>query len=102
MKLAPLLLLLATPAAVLAQDGNRAARFEAQMEQRFAAADANSDGKLTRDEAKAGMPRVYQQFDAIDGTHKGYVTLDDIRATLQTRMAARGAGRGAAGSGGAE
>jgi len=102
MKLAPLFLLLAAPVAVFAQDGSRAARLETQMEQRFAAADANGDGKLTRDEAKAGMPRVYQQFDAIDSAHKGYVTRDDLRAALHTKMAARGAGQNAAGGGGAE
>jgi Ca2+-binding EF-hand superfamily protein len=93
------LLLLALPLAALAQDGGRAAKFEAQLEQRFAAADANGDGQLTRDEAKAGMPRVYKQFDAIDANHKGFVTLDEIRAAVQTRMAARGGGRGGAGTG---
>jgi Ca2+-binding EF-hand superfamily protein len=81
--------LLTLPVAVLAQDGNRAARFEAQLEQRFASADANGDGKLTRDEARAGMPRVYQQFDAIDSGRKGYVTLDEIRAAAQSKFANR-------------
>ena len=63
--------LLASPA--FAQD----ARMQ-QLQSRFEAADTNHDGKLTKAEAQAGMPRVAKNFDQIDATHKGYVTLDDI------------------------
>lgn len=49
-----------------------------QLQSRFEAADTNHDGKLTRAEAQAGMPRVARNFDQIDAGHKGYVTLDDI------------------------
>lgn len=48
------------------------------LETRFAAADVNHDGKLTREEAQAGMPRVAAHFDEIDTTHQGYVTLGQI------------------------
>jgi hypothetical protein len=87
------LLPLALPITAAAQvgAGNRATQLAAQLEQRFATADADHNGQLTRDEAKAGMPRVYQRFDEIDSSKKGYVTLDDIRAVLLTRMSGRGA-----------
>jgi RNase H-fold protein (predicted Holliday junction resolvase) len=88
-------ILFALPFAAHADGGqsSRAAQFEAQLSQRFTAADTNGDGRLTPDEAKAGMPMVYRQFDNIDSGHKGYVTKDDILAAMQQRMMARGAGR---------
>jgi hypothetical protein len=49
-----------------------------QVETRFAAADVNHDGKLSRSEAQAGMPRVATYFDAIDTGHHGYVTFEQI------------------------
>lgn len=51
-----------------------------QIDERFAAADKNKDGKLTLDEARAGMPRVADNFDKIDSQKRGYVTLDQIKA----------------------
>lgn len=53
-----------------------------EVAKRFAAADKNGDGRLTRDEAKAGLPRVAKNFDTIDKEKKGYVTLDEIKAAL--------------------
>lgn len=80
--------------AVLAQtaDAGRAAQMQAGLKKRFAAADANGDGQLTREEAQGKMPRVYQHFDAIDATHQGFVTLADIQAYA---VAQRGARKGA-------
>lgn len=51
-----------------------------QIEEKFKAADKNSDGKLTLEEAKAGMPRVARAFSKIDVNNQGYVTVDDIKA----------------------
>lgn len=51
-----------------------------QIDERFAAADKNHDGKLTLEEAKAGMPRVAANFDKIDTQNRGYVTVDQIKA----------------------
>ena len=51
-----------------------------QIDERFAAADKNNDGKLTLDEARAGMPRVADNFDKIDSQKRGYVTLEQIKA----------------------
>lgn len=50
---------------------------------RFAQADLDHDGKLTREEARRGMPRVYASFDRIDRAHKGYVTVEEILAALK-------------------
>ena len=53
----------------------------AKLEASFKKADTDSDGTLTRDEAKA-MPRVAKHFDAIDGDKDGTVSLDEIRASM--------------------
>jgi hypothetical protein len=55
------------------------------LAQRFAAANVTHDGRLTREQAAAGMPNVARQFDAIDTAHKGYVTLEEIRAFMAQR-----------------
>lgn len=57
----------------------------ATLKTRFAAADKNGDGKLTRDECEAGMPRIYRGFDKIDADSKGYITLDQIIAFVASR-----------------
>ena len=78
------------PAAVFAQaDAGRAAQMQAELQKRFAAADTNADGQLTRDEAKGKMPMVYKHFDDIDAAHKGFVTLADIRAYAMAQRAAK-------------
>lgn len=68
-------LALATPQA-FAQESFR----DRQIDERFAAADKNHDGKLTLEEAKAGMPRVAANFDKIDTQKRGYLTVDQIKA----------------------
>ncbi len=50
-----------------------------EIAERFAAADKNHDGKLTLEEAKAGMPRIAAAFDKIDTEDRGYVTLEQIQ-----------------------
>ncbi|MGQ0578668.1 MAG: EF-hand domain-containing protein [Betaproteobacteria bacterium] len=50
-------------------------------EERFKAADANADGMLDREEAKA-MPRVEQNFDAIDANKSGTVTGKEIHVYM--------------------
>ena len=57
---------------------------------RFAAANVTNDGRLTRQQAAAGMPLVAQNFDAIDIDGKGYVTLAEIQAFMAQRRAAGG------------
>jgi len=63
---------------------DRAARIErmkAQFDKRFAAADANHDGKLSREEAQK-MPRVAQHFDEIDTARTGFVTKEQVQAKM--------------------
>ena len=70
-------------------DAGRAAQMQAELQKRFAAADANGDGRLTRDEAKGKMPLVYKHFDEIDTAHSGSVTLADIATFAIAQRAAR-------------
>lgn len=51
-----------------------------QIDARFAQADKNHDGKLTLEEAQAGMPKVAANFDKLDTEKKGYLTVDQIKA----------------------
>ncbi|MGY2491469.1 calcium-binding protein [Cupriavidus sp. CP313] len=53
---------------------------KAKFSEKFKAADTNQDGKLTREEAQAGMPEVYKRFDQIDAKKKGEVTERQIGA----------------------
>lgn len=56
------------------------------MRQRFEAANTTHDGKLTLDQAQAaGMKNVIRHFGDIDADHKGYITLQDIRAWRQSQ-----------------
>jgi Ca2+-binding EF-hand superfamily protein len=58
---------------------------KAEISERFKAADVNHDGKLTREEAKAGMPEVFKHFDEIDARKRGYVTERQIGAYWQVK-----------------
>ena len=51
-----------------------------EIDQRFALADKNKDGRLTLAEAKEGMPRIASNFSRIDVQNKGYVTIAEIKA----------------------
>ena len=53
---------------------------KAKFAETFAAADTNHDGKLSREEAEAGMPEVYKAFDKIDTRKKGAITQKQIGA----------------------
>jgi hypothetical protein len=51
------------------------------LQQRFDVANTTHDGRLTKDQATAAKwTYVVRNFDAIDQDHKGYVTVDEIRA----------------------
>ncbi|KWR87576.1 EF-hand domain-containing protein [Cupriavidus sp. IDO] len=53
---------------------------KAKFTEKFNAADTNHDGKLTREEAEAGMPEVYKNFDKIDTKKTGAITQRQIGA----------------------
>ena len=63
-------------APVQANDASR----DKEIQERFAQCDVNRDGKLTLDEAKGCMPRIYDHFSMIDSQNKGYVTVAEIEA----------------------
>lgn len=75
---AAVFIFIATP--VYADDASR----NKEIQERFAQCDVNRDGKLTLNEAKGCMPRIYDHFSRIDEQNKGYVTVAQIEA-----MAAR-------------
>jgi Ca2+-binding EF-hand superfamily protein len=72
-----------------AQDADHAKQMAAEMQKRFAAADKNGDGRLTKEEAQAGMPYVYKHFDEIDKTKQGSISLAEIAAYAREQRAAR-------------
>jgi hypothetical protein len=51
-----------------------------EIAQRFAKCDLNHDGKLTKDEAKGCMPRIYDHFSYLDSGNKGFLTVAEIQA----------------------
>ena len=59
------------------------------LQQRFDLANATHDGHLTLAQAQGKMPMVARNYDAIDTAHKGYVTVDEVRAFARARRAAR-------------
>ena len=70
-------------------DAPRAGQFKAQLAARFAKADVNGDGRLTREEAQQGMPRIYAHFDEMDAGKNGYLTLEYFQSFMAARAAAK-------------
>jgi Ca2+-binding EF-hand superfamily protein len=58
----------------------RMAAMKGHAEERFKAADKNSDGSLSKEEATASMPRLAQRFDALDQNKDGQLSPDELRA----------------------
>jgi hypothetical protein len=67
----------------------RAQEMKEKLTERFNAADADHDGRLTRLEAEGKMPRVAKSFDAIDVQKRGYVTIDQIAVFATQQMKKR-------------
>ena len=80
--------LLAAGAASAQDKPDRKDRIE-QFNKRFAEADTNSDGRLTREEAQGKMPYVASHFDEIDADKKGYVTKADVAKMLKKMAPAK-------------
>ena len=87
------LALLLPAVAAQAADAERMQDMAAKLQERFKAADADGDGKLTKDEAKAKMPFVYKHFDEIDTAHTGAVTMADIGAYAKAQQGNRKAAK---------
>ena len=89
----------AAPATAGTPSDARIARLQGALQKRFAAADANHDGRLIRQEAEGHMPWVASHFEAIDTAHAGSVSLQDIEAYAAQQMARRRGGKAAGGMG---
>lgn len=74
-------------AGAIAHDG----RGPGRMAERLKAADANSDGLISRAEA-AALPRLAEHFDAIDANRDGQVSADELRAAHAARRGGKGGG----------
>lgn len=71
-----------------AQGAPQAPVNEAQLKVRFGKAVRNHNGKLPRDEAKSGMPKVHAAFDRIDRidrNRKGHQTFTEIAKAFQRK-----------------
>jgi len=95
-----LLFVLTSATALMCLDANadeskaeRAQEMKAKLVERFNAADANRDGRLTKLEAEGKMPRVVKNFEAMDVHKRGYVTVEQISdfaaQQIQRRRAAK-------------
>jgi len=62
---------------------------QAKRDERFTKADANKDGKLTREEAEKGMPGVARRFDQIDTNKDGVITKEELAAAGKARAEQR-------------
>ena len=65
------------------------AEMQANRDERFKQADVNKDGKLTREEAQKGLPRVARRFDQIDTNKDGVITKEELDAAAKARDARR-------------
>lgn len=77
-----------TLAEIRASMKERAREMHDRGEERFKAADKNADGALDREEAEA-MPRVAQNFDAIDADKSGTVSGKEIHEYMKAHRQER-------------
>jgi hypothetical protein len=79
-----------SPTAAAPAQAARPAYRRQTLLQRFDDANTPKDGHLTQDQASAARwTYVTRNFDAMDKAHKGFITVDDIRAFARERRAAR-------------
>lgn len=64
--------------APLPSSADRASK-DQEISEHFSKCDTNKDGKLTLDEAKGCMPRIYAHFGYIDSEKRGYLTVSQIQ-----------------------
>lgn len=64
------------------------AEAQARNEQRFKKADADGDGRLSREEAKKSTPQLARDFDRIDANKDGMVTMEELEAARKARAGA--------------
>lgn len=66
---------------------------KAAFAEKFKAADTNQDGKLSREEAEAGMPEVFKNYDKIDTKKTNAITQKQIGAYFAARAKQQRAAR---------
>jgi Ca2+-binding EF-hand superfamily protein len=62
---------------------------KAAAKERFAKADTDGDGFLSRAEVEKGMPNLAKRFDRIDANHDGKLSRDELRAWRQAAKSER-------------
>lgn len=68
---------------------NRSSQMADRAQQRFAQADLDGDGQLSREEARQGTPRLADHFDEIDSDRDGKLSTGEILAYLKQRRGQR-------------
>ena len=54
-----------------------------QVGKQFQAADANGDGRLSKEEAKTSMPGVFRNFERIDTKGQDFITQEDLLLAMK-------------------
>ncbi|HJT99182.1 MAG TPA: EF-hand domain-containing protein [Rhodanobacteraceae bacterium] len=80
---------LTLPLDACALGASRSERAAEKMKERFATADTDHDGLISRDEADKGMPRIAAHFGEIDANGDGKLAKDEIAAYLRDQRANR-------------
>ncbi len=71
---------LSSPA--MAEEGSKGDRAQ-KMQHRLKAADKDNDGKISKAEADASLPRLAKHFGEIDTNQDGFLTKEEMRAWHQ-------------------
>lgn len=86
---------LASSAAVMAADASGVQPQPASLQEQstvramFTFADLNNDGQLTRAEAKGRLPITFSNFENIDTTQRGWISVEQFAAFTAKRGAAQ-------------
>jgi hypothetical protein len=56
-----------------------------QLERLYARADANHDGRVTREEARGILPITYAEYDKVDVDKRGWISLQQYLAFHEAR-----------------
>lgn len=84
---------MSTTASAQQQKPANAQEAKAAFAEKFKAADTNQDGRLSREEAEAGMPEVFKNYDKIDTKKTNGITQKQIGAYFAARAKQQKAAR---------
>jgi hypothetical protein len=76
----------ADPAAQKAPPAGTEVKAGPTLRRLYAAADANHDGKLTKEEARGWLPITYDSFEKIDVDKRGWITFEQFMVFTQARV----------------